>query len=154
MRASRGALFLAPCHPPRGPCLLLLYFGDTRCMMGSQWGPLTLSNCPPYDGGGSRGELACRVGCRVGLAPAQLGAPQNQHVWVLRMCDGCTVSRPPPRVCVSDGVIMQELLRYLKSSGPKLGLNSRAQLPRQQHFFHLPLIFAFKRLHDDRFHFM
>lgn len=160
MRASQGTLFLAPCRPPRGACLLLLYFGDTRCMMVSQRWPLTvhmLSNCPPRYGGVSRGGLACSwsgVGCRVGMAPAQLRAPQNQHVWVLRMCDACTSSCPPPSLAFLMAIIMQELLLYLKSSGPKLGLNSGAQLRRQQHFFHLPLIFASKRLHGDRFHFV
>lgn len=43
LNESRGALFLALCHHPRGPCLLLLYFWDTRCMMGSQWPPHSLS---------------------------------------------------------------------------------------------------------------
>lgn len=42
LNESRGALFLAPCHHPRGPCLLLLYFWDTHCMTGSQWPPHSL----------------------------------------------------------------------------------------------------------------
>lgn len=133
MRASRGALFLAPCLPPRGPCLLLLYFGDPRCMMGSQRGPLTLST-------GSRGELACSwsgVGCRVGL--------EWLHGTTMF---GCPL---PPAFAF---LITQELLLHFKSSGPKLGLNSRSQLQRQQHFFHLPLIFASKCLHGDHFHFL
>lgn len=37
LNESRGTLFLALCHLPWSPCLLLLYFWGTHCMMGSQW---------------------------------------------------------------------------------------------------------------------
>lgn len=42
LNESRGALFLARRYYPRGACLLLLYFWDTHCMMGSQWPPHSL----------------------------------------------------------------------------------------------------------------
>lgn len=68
MRASGGALFLAPYHPPRGPCLLLLYFGDTRCMMGSQRGPLTLST-------------HCQIALRVMVAAAEVNSRAAGQGW-------------------------------------------------------------------------
>lgn len=90
------------------------------------------------------------VGCRVGKVwnPVCLGAPDG---WRL---PPPPPPPPPPRVSVSGGAITQELRLRFRSSRPKLGLNSRAQLPRQQqqqHFFHLLLISASKRLHGDRF---
>lgn len=45
-----------------------------------------------------------------------------------------------PCACVSNGTITQEPLLYLKSSGPKVALNSGAKPQRQQRLFHLPLI--------------
>lgn len=94
-----------------------------------------------------------------GVEPRVFGCG-NPCVWVIRTGGVCTLSSPPPpphphpRVSVSDGAMTQELLLRFRSSRPKLGLNSRAQLPRQQqqqHFFHLLLISASKRLHGDHF---
>lgn len=52
LNESRGALFLALCHHPRGPCLLLFYFWGTHCIMGSQWPPHSPStphsHCPSF----------------------------------------------------------------------------------------------------------